>query len=308
MPEELVKIESVSKFYGKVLGLNDITISFGRGITGLLGPNGAGKSTMIKLITGQIKPNIGSISVLGEKVWNNPSLNQRVGYCPEQESFYDSMTGLQFVTYLARLDGISKREAKKRAEEVLRVVGLHKDMKRPVGGYSKGMKQRAKIAQSLVNDPELLVLDEPLAGTDPLGRVNIIELIRDLVRDGKHLIISSHVLYEIERITDEVVLINNGKLVASGNIHDIRDSMDRFPLTVRVRTKESPALSRLLIGMEIVSSVSYGDDRNTLLARTSDPGRFYPDFQRIIHEEGLKIDEIDSPDDNLDAIFKYLVD
>lgn len=304
----LVEIKSVSKFYGKVLGLNDITISFGKGITGLLGPNGAGKSTMIKLITGQIKPNIGSVTALGEKVWNNPGLNQRIGYCPEQESFYDNMTGLQFVTYLARLDGIPKSDASKRATEVLHKVDLHRDMNRAVGGYSKGMKQRAKIAQSLVNDPELLVLDEPLAGTDPLGRVNIIDLIKDLARDGKHLIISSHVLYEIERITDEVVLINNGKLVASGNIHDIRDSMDRFPLTVRIRTEDSLALSRLLIGMSIVSSVSYGDDRNTLLARTSDPGRFYPAFQRMIHEKGLEIEEIDSPDDNLNAIFRYLVD
>jgi len=308
MSEKLVEIKSVSKFYGKVLGLNDITINFGRGITGLLGPNGAGKSTMIKLMTGQIKPNIGTISVLGEKVWNNPRLNTRLGYCPEQESFYDNMTGLEFVSYLARLDGIRKSDARKRSVEVLKKVDLHRDMNRAVGGYSKGMKQRAKIAQSLVNDPELLVLDEPLAGTDPLGRVNILDLIKDLAVEGKHLIISSHVLYEIERITDEVVLINNGKLVASGNIHEIRDSMDRFPLTVRIRTGDSLTLSRLLIGMSIVSSVSYGDDRNTLLARTTDPGRFYPAFQAMIQDRGIKITEIDSPDDNLDAIFKYLVD
>jgi ABC-2 type transport system ATP-binding protein len=308
MGEPLVTVDKVSKFYGKVLGLNEITVSFGKGITGLLGPNGAGKSTLIKLITGSIKPDIGTVRVFGQKVWDNPDLNRRVGYCPEQESFYDDMTGLEFVTFLTRLNGKNRSDAGSLAKKALRTVDLLNDMNRSIGGYSKGMKQRIKIAQSIVDDPELLVLDEPLAGTDPLGRVNIIELLKDMAGDGKQLIVSSHVLYEIERITSEVIMLNNGKLVANGNIHSIRDSMDKYPLTVRIKTEKALELSRLLVGMDTVNSVEFEDGRTTLLTKTTSPARFYPEFQEIIQDSRIRIDEIDSPDDSLDAIFRYLVD
>lgn len=308
MSNDLVDIKSVSKFYGKVLGLNDITVGFGQGITGLLGPNGAGKSTMIKLITGQIKPNMGAVTVLGQKAWNNPQLNRMIGYCPEHEAFYEKMTGLQFIIYLTRLNGISKEKATDMAKRALRTVNMDKDMNRQIGGYSKGMKQRTKIAQSLVHDPDLLILDEPLAGMDPLGRIKIIELLKDLKNRGKNIIISSHVLYEIERITEEVVIINKGKLIAKGNIHNIRDSMDRFPLTIRIKTGKRKKLANLLMGKEGIISISYEGGRDTLLVRTRDSGAYYPMFQELIIKSDIEIEEIDSPDDNLDAIFKYLVD
>jgi ABC-2 type transport system ATP-binding protein len=181
-------------------------------------------------------------------------------------------------------------------------------MNRRVQGYSKGMRQRIKLAQALVCDPDLLILDEPLAGTDPIGRIKIMELLFDLSKQGKNIIVSSHVLYEVERLTENIVMLDKGKLIALGNIHEIRDSMDRFPLTVRIRTPNRGDLSKLSLDIKGVRSVSFGDDNEELLVRTSDPMNFFERFQRIILETGIKISSVDSPDDNLDAIFKYLVD
>lgn len=301
-------LRSVSKFYKKVMGLNDLTIDFPRGMTGLLGPNGAGKSTMLKLLTGQIKPSKGIISVLGMRPWDNPVFFERIGYCPEQDSFFKGMTGYQFVTFNARMNGHSHRASMKLARKAIRRVDMVKDANRMVAGYSKGMRQRVKVAQALVDDPQLLFLDEPLAGTDPIGRVKLMELLQDLRREGKDIIISSHVLYEIERLTTNVVIVDKGKLVAAGNIHEIRDSMDRFPLTVRIITDNRKRMAKVLLDIDVVRSISLGDDNEELLVKTSAPAEFFPDLQRAVVQNKLKIRSIDSPDDNLDAIFKYLVD
>ncbi len=308
MEENIIEVKNVSKFYGSVLGLNEITVNFGKGITGILGPNGAGKSTLIKAIMGQIKPNMGKITVMGQRVWDNPKLNQIMGYCPEQEAFYDRMTGLEFVTYCTRLNGHSRGKASEMARKVIKTVDLTKDMNRAVTGYSKGMKQRIKIAQSLVHDPEILIMDEPLAGTDPVGRIQIMELLFKLRDQGKHILVSSHVLHEVERMTENIVLINKGKLLAQGNLHRIRDSMDKFPLTVKITCEKRRELASILSKMENIISLSYAGGQNVLLVRTGDPNLFYDGFQEIILDEGIRIDSIDSPDDNLDAIFKYLVD
>lgn len=304
----IVEVEKVSKFYGNVLGLNEISLSFRGGITGILGPNGAGKSTLLKIITGQIRPEIGNVSVLGMKVWDNPGLYRHIGYCPEQETFYDNMTGLKFVTFCARLSGMDRSTAEREARRVLKIVDLTRDMNRNVGGYSKGMKQRTKIAQSLVHDPSILVLDEPLAGTDPLGRYGLMELIFKLRDQGKHILISSHVLHEVERMTEEIVLINKGKLVAQGNIHSIRDRMDRYPLTVRLVTKNRRSLARELSVNPLVTTLTYDKDPMTLLVKTRDPSKFYGDLQDLIVNSGIPVTSLDSPDDNLESIFKYLVE
>jgi ABC-2 type transport system ATP-binding protein len=303
----VVDLENVSKFYGKVLGLNDFTCAFGQGMIGLLGPNGAGKSTMLKLITGQIKPSKGKVIVLNEKPWDNPILNEEMGYCPEQDTFFRGMTGQEFVTFNARMYGHSHRDSWKLARKAISRVGMRKDANRSVDGYSKGMRQRIKLAQALVNDPQLLILDEPLAGTDPIGRVMIMDLLHDLEKEGKNVIISSHVLHEIERLTMNIVIVNKGRLVASGDLHEIRDSMDRFPLTVRVKTTQRNSIAKLVFDIPSVTSVSYGDDGGELLIRTRFPMVFFPEFQRILVENSLEIMSIDSPDDSLDAIFKYLV-
>lgn len=308
MTEPVITLDQVSKFYGKVMGLNDITVAVDKGLTGLLGPNGAGKSTMMKLITGQIRPSKGKVRVLGSKVWDNPSLYWDVGYCPEQDSFFPNTTGLEFVTLGARLFGIKGREASRAARKVIRKVEMERDMNRSIDGYSKGMRQRIKIAQGLVHDPRILVLDEPLAGTDPIGRVKIMDLLFDLKKAGKDIVVSSHVLYEIERLTEEVIIINKGKLVAKGNIHDIRDSMDKYPLTVRLRTPQRRKFARLMSGLKDVSTLSFTEMKDELLVTTRDPEKFYGEFQSLVVKNDLRISSIDSPDDNLDAIFKYLVE
>ncbi|MFO8051016.1 MAG: ABC transporter ATP-binding protein [Thermoplasmatota archaeon] len=308
MNEPVVELKDVSRFYGNIMGLNEINLTMGKGMTGLLGPNGAGKSTMLKLITGQIRPSKGIIRVLGRKPWDDPGLNWEMGYCPEQDSFFKGMTGRQFVVFGARMLGYPKSKAERTAEDAISRVDMKRSMNRLISGYSKGMRQRIKIAQSLINDPRLLVLDEPLAGTDPLGRLKIMDLLFDLSKEGVDIIVSSHVLYEIERLTEQIVILKNGKLVAEGNIHEIRDSMDRFPLTVRIRSPDTRKMARRLIKMVDVTSLDLGGDDDELMVRTRDPYRFYEEFQAMMAGSDLSIGSIDSPDDNLDAIFKYLVD
>jgi len=296
----------LSKWYGMVLGLNNVTIGIKKGITGLLGPNGAGKSTLLKLVAGQLTASQGNLWVLGEEPRNNPRLRARIGYCPEQDAFYGWMTGLQFVEYLARLQGMGIPEAEKAAKVAIKSVDMTADQDRKLGGYSKGMRQRIKVAQSMVHDPELVILDEPLNGTDPLARVRIIEAVTDMEKAGKDVLISSHVLHEIERLTENIVLINKGKLLAQGNIHDIRDLIDKHPHSVIIETPEPRKLGAELEGLDFVSVLEF--EPNRLLVRTTRPEVFYRELPKVIARIGLKYTGIQSPDDNLNAVFKYLTE
>jgi ABC-2 type transport system ATP-binding protein len=296
----------LSKWYGMVLGLNNITLGIKKGITGILGPNGAGKSTFLKLVTGQMVPSQGRLWVLGEEARNNTHLKAKLGYCPEQDSFYHWMTGLQFVEYLARLQGMSIGEAEKAAKVAIKAVDMLPDMNRTLAGYSKGMRQRIKVAQSVVHDPELVILDEPLSGTDPLARVRIIDVIKDLEKDGRNVLMSSHVLHEIERLTENIVLINKGKLLAQGNIHDIRDLIDKHPHTVLIETQEPRKLGAELEGLDYIASLEFGPD--VLTVRTLRPELFYRELPKVIARTGIKYKGLTSPDDNLNAVFKYLTE
>src|SRR3989442_2563829 len=204
--QPVVTAEHLSKWYGQVSGLNDVTVAVPPGITGLLGPNGAGKSTFMKLITGQLRPSKGSVSVLGEPVWGNPAIYFRIGFCPEQDAFYDRMTGLEWVTALVRLNGIDEREADRMARSAMDIVDLAAAAGKKIGAYSKGMRQRVKLAQALVHDPELLILDEPLAGMDPLGRRKTIRLIKEWGREGRSIVVSSHILPDIASMTSNILL------------------------------------------------------------------------------------------------------
>ncbi len=205
-------------------GLNDVTVTVPPGITGLLGPNGAGKSTFMKLITGQLKPSKGQVRVLGEPIWGNPALYTRIGFCPEQDAFYDRMTGLEWVMALVRLNGMAEEAARAAATRALQAVDLLDAAGRKIGAYSKGMRQRVKLAQAIVHDPELLILDEPLSGMDPIMRRRTIRMIKDWARAGKSILVSSHILHEIEAMTSNILLINNGRILAEGNVHQIRES------------------------------------------------------------------------------------
>ena len=302
----LIQTEGVSKWYGQVSGLNNVTVSIPPGITGLLGPNGAGKSTFMKLMTGQLKPSQGTIRVLGEPIWGNPAVYDRIGFCPEQDAFYERMTGLEWVTALVRLNGLNDTEADAAAKRALERVDLMFAADKKIGAYSKGMRQRVKLAQALVHDPELLILDEPLTGMDPLMRRKTIRLIKDWARAGKHIIVSSHILHEIESMTSNILLINNGRILAEGNVHQIRDLIDTHPHTVYVRGADPRALARRFLAEDDVLSLKF--EKDAVIIETARPDSFYARLTDLASTgEAGQIDEVQSPDDNLQAVFKYLV-
>jgi len=302
----VVEAAAVSKWYGEVLGLNAFTASFGKGITGLVGPNGAGKSTLFKLLIGQLHSDQGKITLLGEDPWNNVSLKRRLGYCPEQNQLYGWLTGQQFVETLLRLDGMPPAKARQEATAALKVVGLSGAAHRATRGYSRGMRQRAKLAQALAHHPEILILDEPLSGADPAGRVHILRTISDFARDGGHVLMSTHVLYEIERVTNNIVLIHNGKAIAAGDIHAIRALIDEHPHAVRIETSKPRQLAQALARMEHVVSFEF-PATDTLLVRTRKPDAFYRELPQIVSDTKLEVQGLESPDDSLDAVFRYLV-
>ena len=301
-----VQTTMLSKWYGQVIGLNDVTVTVPAGVTGLLGPNGAGKSTFMKLMTGQLKPSKGSITVLGEPVWANPSVFFRIGFCPDQDAFYDRMTGLEWVAALARLTGFSDAESVAAARRALDTVDLLDAADRKIGGYSKGMRQRVKLAQAVVHDPELLVLDEPLSGMDPLGRRKTIRLIKDWAREGKTVIVSSHILHEIEAMTSNILLIDHGRILAEGNVHQIRGLIDTHPHTVYIRAADPRGVARLLLSRDDVISLRF--EEGAVVVQTAAPDYFYARLTELAASgEAGEIAEVTSPDDNLQAVFQYLV-
>ena len=305
-PAPIVSAEKVSKWYGQVIGLNDVSVSVPPGITGLLGPNGAGKSTFMKLITGQLAPNKGSIKVLGEPIWRNPRLYYQIGFCPEQDAFYERMTGLEWVTALVRLNGLGEKAANEAAIRALTVVDLMEAANKKIGAYSKGMRQRVKLAQSIVHDPQLLILDEPLAGMDPIARRKTIRMIRDWARNGKSIIVSSHILHEIESMTANILLINNGRILAEGDVHAIRDLIDEHPHTVYVRADNPRGLARDFIDRTDVRSMRF--EEGAVVVETGKPDAFYTRVTELAASGAYgTIEEVTSPDDNLQAVFQYLV-
>jgi ABC-2 type transport system ATP-binding protein len=304
---DIIVLSRVSKWYGQVIGLNDISLKIKPGITGLLGPNGAGKSTMFKIITGQIKPKLGSVTVNGRPVWNNYELWDIMGYCPEYDNFWDELTGFGFIHYLSRLHGFSNSEARTRTETVFDKVGLKKESHRKIKGYSKGMRQRMKVAQALVHDPEILILDEPLSGTDPIAKFTLIKLFQELEAQGKTIVISSHVLEEVERITDNILMIHKGRLLAEGRIEEIRDLIDKYPHNIYIATNDVSVLAKRLIREDFVLSVTK-QQQNGLMVQTSKPDIFYSQIPKILTEECVEISSLTSTDDNLDAVFRYLVE
>ncbi len=307
MSRPVVVAERMSKWYGQVIGINDVTVSIPSGISGLLGPNGAGKSTLLKLVTGQLKPSQGQVQVLGEPIWDNPGVYRRIGYCPDHDAFYERMTGRDWLTALLGLSGFEGDRAAGAAERALETVGLATAADRRIGGYSKGMRQRIKLAQAIAHEPELLVLDEPLAGLDPIGRRRVIDVIKAWGRDGRSVVVSSHVLHEIELMTSNIVLLHNGRILAEGNVHQIRDLIDEHPHTVRITADDPRRLARHLLGYSHVIAMQLQD--GAVIAQTSRPDAFYTELTVLAAgEEAGAVGEVTSPDDNLQAVFSYLVE
>jgi len=303
----IASARGVSKWYGNVIGLNGFSLEVGKGITGIVGPNGAGKSTLFKLLVGTIKANSGEMLVLGKSPWKNPAQLREIGFCPDYEFLPLDLSGNDYLRFAGGLHGMRGEALTRRIAEVLKLVDLTSVAERKTGGYSKGMKQRLKIAGSILHDPQLLLLDEPLSGTDPVGRKELIEMVKTLNRElGHDIIVSTHVLYEIERMTHEVALIYKGRAVASGDIAEIRGLMSDHPHRVVVEGEGLVALAKVLMDKPYTVAIQLREDRKLLTVEVSRPDEFFDAMPDIIDETGSQVEGMRSMDDDLESLFKYL--
>lgn len=301
----LLLFEQVSKWYGTVLALNQVTLELTGGITGLVGANGAGKSTLLRMANGQLKPTLGRVSVRGVDAWDWRA-RRLVGYCPDIDAFYEDMPGRAFVFTMARLCGYDRREASRRTESVLELVGMADRADRRLRGYSKGMRQRIKLAQALLHDPELLILDEPLSGIDPVGRQELLELFQSLAASGKCLLISSHELEALEKLTNHVAVMARGRVAAVGTLQQIRDMLDDYPLSVRIDVDGPREVARLLLALPEVVAVDVRP-AGGLVVQARHPQRFFEAFGRLVIHEQLDVSRVEPLDESAHAILGYLL-
>lgn len=302
----LLDLQNVTRLYGTVIGVNDITLSLAKGAHGLLGPNGAGKTTLLNLITGQLSPTIGAVFVLGDPPRSSPSLLKRLGYLPGSEGMYADVSAIEWVTYLTRLQGFDAREARRLSLQALERVSLTEHMHRKISTYSRGMRQRTRLAQAIAHEPEFLILDEPFSGLDPIARHTMTTLLQQWIADGQSLIVSSHVLHEIESLTRSFLLLSGGRLLASGSTDDISTLLTNVPSEVRVRVDLPRRLAAELIGAELVDSVHITADGELQLktAVSTELGRF---LNRAVAENRYLISEVRASEDSLQDVFNSLM-
>lgn len=301
-------MEKVSKWYGEVSALSDVTLEIGPGVLGLLGPNGAGKSTLLKLMAGQLFPSLGSVRVLGETYEGNHRLFARIGLCPEQDALWDEFSGRQFLSAMLELQGWSRTEARSRTDELLSLFDLSAAANKRVGGYSKGMRQKLRIAQSFAHRPEVLFLDEPMAGLDATSRLMVADIIRDLGEQGVAIIVSSHILHEVEALTKDMVLIHQGQVRARGNVYEIRELLTDHPLQLEMFVSDPRRLSKALLDCEHVVSVELNAaDPKELTIFTRHQNQFFEDLPRLLQENDIDIERLHAEDEDMESVFKYLV-
>ncbi|HEV7557355.1 MAG TPA: ABC transporter ATP-binding protein, partial [Kofleriaceae bacterium] len=298
----VVACDHCSKWYGQVLGISDVTWTLGGGVLGLLGPNGAGKSTLIKLMAGLLRPSRGTLAVYGANPFVDPEVRRRIGYAPEHDNTWDELTALELVTAMATLAGAAKPRTA--AETALEQVGMTDAMHRRVKGFSKGMRQRTKLATAIAHEPDFLVLDEPLTGVDPVARVDIVERVRALGAAGKTVVVSSHVLYEIEALTQEIVVLHRGQILAEGNVYEIRRLIDQHPHRIRVDCDRPRMIAAALASAEHVTRIGF--ERGAVVIETRDPDRCYDQLADVVLDAHLSVTSLTSPDNNLGAVFEYL--
>jgi ABC-2 type transport system ATP-binding protein len=303
----LVRTDRLSKWYGPVIGINDVSLELGAGVHGVLGPNGAGKTTLMRLLAGQLRPSTGRVEICGIPPFNRPEALARIGLCPEVDAFWDELSGLELVAALLRFSGYPIDEARDRARRSLALFELEDVMNRAVSTYSRGMKQRTKLAQAFAHDPEVLILDEPLAGTDPLTRATIVDAIRARGEGGSCVLVSSHVLHEVEAMTENVLLLVKGQLVADGNMYRIRELIDEHPHRIRVDCDRPRELGRALLDEESVLSLRF-PDADAVEVETRAPDACYEQIPRRALAAGIKVHRLTSPDASLEAVFHYLVE
>ena len=302
-----IEVRGVTKMFGTVRALDEIDLELGPGVTGLLGPNGSGKSTLLKLVSGQLRPDTGHVRVLGLDPFAEPQVFARLGLCPEQDKFYEELSGEVFVTVLTRLHGFSPREATERAQHALARVGMTEYMRKPMRAMSRGMRQRVKIAQAIAHDPPVVLLDEPLTGTDPVGRADLIALTRTLGQEGRCVVVSSHVLHEVEAMTHQVVLVRYGRLRAQGDIGRLRALLEDRPYRFRIRVARPRELAAALVVLPHVraAEVVKGD---ALELTTTDLAALCRALPGEAARLGLVIEELGSPDADLESLYRYLID
>jgi len=303
----MIEFKGASRWYGQVIGLNDVTCTIGPGVTALLGMNGAGKTTMMRLITGQLKAQTGTVRVLGLDPFANPDVYRKVGYCPDIDNFYEHMTGRKFVYMLARMAGFEHKEAVERTETMLEMVGMADRAGKRIAGYSKGMRQRIKLAQAMLHGPEVILLDEPLNGLDPIGRREFINLLAQLASQGKSIVVSSHILFEVEQMTRSILLLHRGRLLATGDLRVIRELIDTHPHRIRIDTPTPREVGTRIAELPYVISLRFDPTGRAVELETRNPDEFYNRVSSLVLEDGLTIDGLSSPDNNLESVFRYLV-
>jgi ABC-2 type transport system ATP-binding protein len=301
---DVVVARNCSKWYGHVLGVSDVSWKLSGGIVGLLGPNGAGKSTLIKMMGGLLRPSRGSLTVFGASPFSDVAVRRRIGYAPEHEATWDELTALELVSAMARLAGVPSGRAKATAKDALAQMGMTDAMHRRVRGFSKGMRQRTKLATAIAHDPDFLLLDEPLTGVDPIARMDIVERIKQLGAAGKTIVVSSHVLYEIEALTSDILVIYRGQVLAEGNVYEIRKLIDRHPHRIRVECDRPRTIATALAPADHIARISF--ERGGLVIETRDPDRCYDEIAAAVVEGEVAVSALSSPDNNLGAVFEYL--
>jgi ABC-2 type transport system ATP-binding protein len=304
----LIVFDNVSKFYGEILGVNRVSLEIPSGITSLVGPNGAGKTTLMNLMTGLLRPTRGRLTVLGIPTDQPEQLFRKVGYCSQFDSFPRGLTGREFITSFLMVSGFSRKQAAAMTVRALERVDLLPAADRRIGAYSKGMRQRVRLAQSIAHEPSVLILDEPLNGLDPMVRAETIALFKQLAADGLHLIISSHILHEVDMMSDRVVLLNNGYVVAEGEIHGVRDEVDvEHPMQVLIRCNKPAVLAAHMFHQTEVLEARIHDDRQGLFIKTRNPDQFYLSLNEVVAKGEVAVESIAPVDDDLSAVYEYLI-
>jgi ABC-2 type transport system ATP-binding protein len=301
----MIRVEAVSRWFGSVVAVSDVSFEIVPGITGLLGPNGAGKTTLLRMMTGLAKTSSGSVTVLGQPVRNNPALYRRIGVMSEHETVYGFMTGREFVILMARLRQVNDAEAA--ADRAIALVDLEDAQHRKMDTYSRGMRQRMRLAATLVHDPEILMLDEPLNGADPRQRVHFQALLRQLAAQGRTIVLSSHILEEVEQLADTVLLIVNGKLAASGGIRAIRAALDQRPYHVKIGSSDGRRLAAQVVALPSVEAVQLDPD-GSVVVLSRNVRDLQIELPRLAQQAGIGLRRVEPLDDSLESVFGYLVE
>ena len=303
----MVELQNVTKLYKTVIGVNDISLTLNEGTYGLLGPNGSGKTTLINLIMGQLRPTIGTVRLFGKNPWTRDGLLRNVGLCPSVDVNYPHATAHEWVTYLCRLHGYSASKSREQADAALEAVNLTEAMHRPMRDYSLGMRQRAKLAQSIAHDPDFLILDEPFSGLDPVGRYEMSNYLRKWSRPGKTLMLASHILHEVEAINPSFLLISGGRLLASGSPEEVREILADTPNTLTIKCQNAKKLAAKLLSVPAVTQVSFSDDPQFLSLTTISAKRLYESLPAVTRELDIPIYEMQSADETLKNLFATLL-